>query len=127
MEHWKKLNNLFWYSDSEPNELLIAFCYILVLPACIIEESSNPNLLLLIGGILIGLYQLGAVIYSVLFSGCLKYRLIATKLSSILGITIVVNLFIEGTMKGTNFEWMIITLFAFWNTLRLFKEKLERD
>jgi hypothetical protein len=70
---------------------------------------------------------LGAVIYSVLFSGCLKYRLIATKLSSILGITIVVNLFIEGTMTGTNFEWIIITLFAFWNTLRLFKEKLERD
>ena len=127
MSHWEKIKNLFWYSDSEPTELLISFCYILALPACMIQEFSNPNIIFILGGVLIGSFQLWAVLYNVVTKNCLSYRFLAKKLSSILAVIVVVNLYIEGVMRGTNIEWIIIMLFAFWNTIRLFKEKIERE
>ena len=92
-----------------------------------IQEFSNPNIIFIIGGVLIGLFQLWSVLYNVVTKNCLSYRLLATKLSSILAVIVVVNLYIEGVMRGTNIEWIIIMLFAFWNTIRLFKEKIERE
>ena len=49
---WAKLKDLFWYSDSEPNEVLIAFCHIFALPAALCVDFENPSALLITTGIL---------------------------------------------------------------------------
>ena len=122
MKGWKKVKELFWYSDSEPNEVLIAFCHVVALPSAMLMEFHNPNILFIMGGVATGLFQLWAV----LFNGSLKYRLVAVQLASIVAIMTVINLCLEGLMEGSRVGWVIILLFAFWNTIRVFKEKLER-
>jgi uncharacterized membrane protein YuzA (DUF378 family) len=39
----------------------------------------------------------------------------------------VVNLQMGGLLSGSRVGWIIIGLFAIWNTIRVFKEKLETD
>jgi len=65
-----KIKELFWYSDSEPNEVLIA---------------------------------------------------------AIIALMTVENLFVEGLLNGSRIGWAIIMAFAMWNTVRVFKEKNERN
>lgn len=122
MKGLEKAKALFWYSDSEPNEVLIAFCHVFALPCSIIVEFQTPSMLLIMGGLATGLFQLWAV----LFKGCLKYRLIAVQIASIVAVMTVVNLYMQGLMEGSRVGWVIIMLFAFWNTIRVFKEKIER-
>lgn len=119
----KKVKELFWYSDSEPNEVLIAFCHVVCLPLALIVEFHNPSLLLIFGGCSAGLFQLWAVIWK----GCLKYRLIAVQIATIVAIMTVINLSMEGLMTGSRTGWIIIMLFAIWNTIRVFKEKIIKD
>ena len=88
-----------------------------------IAEFHNPNPLLILGGMGAGLFQLWAV----LFRGCLKYRLIAVQLASIIAVMTVINLCLEDLMEGSRVGWIIILVFAFWNTVRVFKEKMERN
>jgi hypothetical protein len=123
MKWLKKINDLFWYSDSEPNEVLIAFCHVVVLPSSLIMEFHTPNPLFIAGGIFTGLFQLWAVI----INGSLKYRLIAVQLASIVAIMTVINLCLEGLMEGSRTGWIIILVFAFWNTIRVFNEKIEKS
>jgi len=40
-----KVKELFWYSDSEPNEVLISFCHLICLPLALIYEFDNPSIL----------------------------------------------------------------------------------
>ena len=117
-----KLKDLFWYSDSEPNEVLIAFCHIFALPATIIVEFHTPNPLLCIGAISAGLFQMWAV----LWDGSLKMRLIAVQIASLIAVMTIVNLFTMGLMSGSRVGWVIIGIFAGWNTVRVFKEKLDK-
>lgn len=119
----KKVKELFWYSDSEPNEVLIAFCHVVCLPLALIVEFHNPSVLLIFGGCSAGLFQLWAVIWK----GCLKYRLIAVQIATIVAIMTVINLSMEGLMTGSRTGWIIIMLFAIWNTIRVFKEKIIKD
>jgi hypothetical protein len=119
----QKVKELFWYSDSEPNEVLIAFCHVVCLPLALIVEFHNPSLLLIFGGCSAGLFQLWAVIWK----GCLKYRLIAVQIATIVAIMTVINLSMEGLMTGSRTGWIIIMLFAIWNTIRVFKEKIIKD
>lgn len=119
----QKVKELFWYSDSEPNEVLIAFCHVVCLPLALIVEFHNPSLLLIFGGCSAGLFQLWAVIWK----GCLKYRLIAVQIATIVAIMTVINLSMEGLMTGSRTGWIIIILFAIWNTIRVFKEKIIKD
>lgn len=119
----KKVKELFWYSDSEPNEVLIAFCHVVCLPLALIVEFHNPSLLLIFGGCSAGLFQLWAVIWK----GCLKYRLIAVQIATIVAIMTCINLSMEGLMTGSRTGWIIIMLFAIWNTIRVFKEKIIKD
>lgn len=114
---------LFWYSDSEPNEVLIALCHILCLPAALIVEFNNPSILFIIGGMASGLFQLWAV----LFSGRLRYRLIAVQVAAIIAMMTIINLSMAGLMEGSRTGWIIILGFAIWNAIRVFKEKLERN
>ena len=117
-----KLTELFWYSDSEPNEVLIAFCHIFALPATMIIEFETPNRLLCLGAILAGLFQMWAV----LWNGTLRMRLYAVQIGALIAIGTVENLFVSGLMSGSRVGWAIIMMFAIWNTVRVFKEKLDK-
>jgi hypothetical protein len=37
------------------------------------------------------------------------------------------NLCINGLMTGSRTGWIVIGLFAIWNTIRVYKEKIERQ
>ena len=123
MKGWAKVKDLFWYSDSEPNEVLIAFCHVIALPASIIVEFQNPSLFLISGGVGAGLFQLWAV----LFKGCLRFRLYAVQIAAIVAVMTVINLISAGLMEGSRVGWCIILIFAFWNTIRVFREKIEKQ
>jgi len=119
----EKAKSLFWYSDSEPNEILIAFCHIIALPASLFAEYDNPSAALIIGAIAAGSFQMWAV----LFNGTLKMRLIAVQIATLIAVMTIVNLCMNGLMSGSRTGWIIIGLFAIWNTIRVFKEKIERQ
>lgn len=118
----EKARSLFWYSDSEPNEILIAFCHIIALPASLIVEYDNPSNTLIIGAIGAGAFQMWAV----LFNGTLKMRLIAVQIATLIAVMTIVNLCMNGLMAGSRTGWIVIGIFAIWNTIRVFKEKIER-
>ena len=118
----KKIKELFWYSDSEPNEVLISMCHLICLPAALIAEFKDPNLVFVIAAAMTGAFQLWAVV----FKGCLKYRLLAVQLATIVAIMTVINLTLENLMSGSRLGWIIILVFAIWNTIRVFNEKLEK-
>jgi len=114
---------LFWYSDSEPNEILIAFCHIIALPASLFVEYDNPSTALIIGAIAAGAFQMWAV----LFNGTLQMRLIAVQIATLIAVMTIVNLCMNGLMTGSRTGWIVIGIFAIWNTIRVFKEKIERQ
>jgi len=118
-----KVKELFWYSDSEPNEVLIAFCHVVCLPLALIVEFHNPSILLICCGCGAGLFQLWAVIWK----GSLRFRLIAVQIATLVAIMTVINLSMAGLMTGSRTGWVIIMLFAFWNTVRVFKEKMIKN
>lgn len=123
MRGWEKVKDLFWYSDSEPNEVLIAFCHVIVLPLAIMVEFDNPSMLAIVSGMMAGTFQLWAVVWN----GTLKYRLIAVQLASLIAIMTIINLCMAGLMEGSRIGWCIIGMFAIWNTIRVFKEKIEKE
>jgi hypothetical protein len=118
----KRAKEIFLYSDSEPNEVLIAMCHLIALPASILFEYDNPMPLLCVGAVAAGLFQLWAVLYS----GSIKMRLIAVQIATVIAIMTIENLAVEGLLTGSRLGWIIIGLFAAWNTIRVFKEKLQR-
>ena len=118
-----KVKELFWYSDSEPNEVLIAFCHLLCLPLAIVYDFNDAHWALMFFGIVSGAFQLWAV----LWSNCLRYRLIAVQLATLIAVSTCVNMCMEGIMKGSNTGWVIILIFAIWNTVRVVKEKIEKS
>ena len=117
-----KLKDLFWFSDSEPNEVLIAFCHIFALPAALCVDFDNPSLPLILGGILAGSFQMWAV----LWNGTIRMRLYAVQIAALIAIGTVENLIASGLMNGSRVGWGIICLFAIWNTIRVFKEKVDK-
>ena len=119
----EKAKALFWYSDSEPNEILIAFCHIIALPASLFVEYDNPSTALIIGAIGAGAFQMWAV----LFNGTLQMRLIAVQIATLIAVMTIVNLCMNGLMTGSRTGWIVIGIFAIWNTIRVFKEKIERQ
>ena len=118
----KKAIGLFWYSDSEPNEVLIAMCHIFALPAALCVDFDNPSIPLILAGILAGSFQMWAV----LWNGTLRMRLIAVQIASLIAIGTVENLFVGGLLNGSRIGWVIIMAFAIWNTVRVFKEKMDK-
>ena len=117
-----KVKDLFWYSDSEPNEVLIAFCHIFALPAALCVDFDNPSIPLILAGISAGCFQMWAV----LWNGTLRMRLYAVQIAALIAVGTVENLFVGGLLNGSRIGWAIIMLFAIWNTIRVFKEKLEK-
>lgn len=117
-----KLKDLFWYSDSEPNEVLIAMCHIIALPAALCVDFDNPSLPLILAGILAGSFQMWAV----LWNGTLRMRLYAVQIAALIALGTVENLFVSGLLNGSRLGWVIIMVFAVWNTIRVFKEKIDK-
>lgn len=117
-----KVKELFWYSDSEPNEVLIAMCHIFALPAALCVDFENPSIPLILGGIAAGSFQMWAV----LWNGTLRMRLYAVQIAAIVALMTVENLFVEGLLNGSRIGWAIIMMFAIWNTIRVYKEKIEK-
>ena len=118
-----KAKELFWYSDSEPNEVLIALCHIIALPAALCVDFDNPSVLLIAGGIAAGAFQMWAVVWN----GTLKMRLLAVQIAALVALITIENLWVEGLLNGSRIGWVIIGLFAIWNTIRVFKEKIETN
>ena len=118
-----KLKEIFWYSDSEPNEVLIAFCHIIALPASLLVEFDNPSILFILGSLGAGAFQLWAV----LWCGKLSMRLLAVQIATLIAIMTIINLSMAGLMSGSRVGWIIIGGFAIWNTIRVFNEKLAKD
>lgn len=114
-----KFKEIFLYSDSEPNEVLIGLLHFIILPFAMLE-LGNPLLLLQLLASFIGLFQL----YSVLYNGSLKFRLIAVQLATMVAIGTVLNYTIAGLMHGSNFGWLLILVFAVWNLIRVTREHL---
>ena len=117
-----KIKDLFWYSDSEPNEVLIAMCHIFALPAALCVDFDNPSIPLILGGVAAGLFQM----WSVVWDGTLRMRLYAVQIAAVIAFMTVENLFVEGLLNGSRIGWAIIMVFAMWNTVRVFKEKMEK-
>lgn len=120
---FKRLKEIFLYSDSEPNEVLIAFCHLIVLPASLIIEYQKPYYEF----ILVALFSGGFQLWSVAWNGTLRMRLLAVQLATIIAICTIINLSINGLMCGSRLGWMIIGFFAVWNTIRVFTEKLTTE
>lgn len=117
-----KLKDLFWYSDSEPNEVLIALCHLICLPMAIISDFDDAHWGLMFFGIASGLFQ----IWAVMWSGRLKFRLLAVQIAALIAVSTCVNLHMEGILRGSNTGWIVILAFAIWNTIRVVKEKIEK-
>lgn len=116
----QRFKEIFWFSDSEPNEVLIAFCHLVALPASLIVEFEHKSAWLCVGAIMAGLFQMWAVLYN----GTLKMRLIAVQAATLIAISTVVNLYWAGLLSGSRVGWIIIMIFAAWNTVRVFNQKI---
>lgn len=117
-----RAREIFLYSDSEPNEILIALCHLIALPASILFEYENPMPMLCLGAVAAGAFQMWAVLYS----GSLKMRLLAVQIATVIAIMTIENLWVAGLLTGSRLGWVIIGMFAGWNTIRVYKEKLKK-
>lgn len=118
----KRAKELFLYSDSEPNEVLIGLCHLICLPLALATDFQNPSYILIAGALGAGGYQL----WSALFSGCLSHRLRATQIATVVALATCENLWAEGLLMGSRTGWVLILVFAIWNVIRVTKEKLAR-
>jgi hypothetical protein len=120
MKGLDRFKEIFWFSDSEPNEVLIAFCHLIALPASLIVEFEHKSFLLCVGAILAGMFQMWAVLYN----GTLRMRLLAVQAATLIAISTVLNLYWASLLSGSRVGWIIIMLFAAWNTIRVYNQKL---
>jgi len=75
-----------------------------------------------LGGVAAGCFQM----WSVVWNGTLRMRLYAVQIAAVIAFMTVENLFVEGLLNGSRVGWAIIMVFAMWNTVRVFKEKMEK-
>ena len=120
MKGLKRMKDIFWFSDSEPNEVLIGACHLFILPFAIYTDFNVVNPFLALLGIIAGAYQL----YAALWCGCLNKRLFAVQFAVLVGIGTVVNLYKQDILNGSRTGWVLILVFALWNMIRVFHEKI---
>jgi hypothetical protein len=116
---FQRFTEIFLYSDSEPNEVLIGLLHALILPFAMLE-MGHPILLFQIGASLVGFYQL----YAVLYNGTIKVRKYAIQAACLIAIATVINYCMAGLMKGSHFGWVLILIFTIWNLIRITREEL---
>jgi hypothetical protein len=114
----KRFQEIFLYSDSEPNEVLIGVLHAVILPFAMFE-MGEPSLVLQIFASIVGWFQL----YAVLYNGSLKIRKIAVQLATLIALGTCINYFMEGMLHGSHFGWVLILVFAVWNLIRVTREE----
>lgn len=117
----RRFKQIFLYSDSEPNEVLIGLLHALILPFAMLEMMT-PSIILQFGASAVGFFQL----YAVLYNGTLRIRKLAVQLATLVAIATVVNYFLAGMLHGSHFGWLLILVFAIWNLVRVTREHFER-
>ena len=117
----KRFKEIFLYSDSEPNEVLIGMLHAIILPFAMIEIGA-PLLLFQSLVSFVGFFQL----YAVLYNGTLKIRKWAVQAACLVSIATVVNYTMVGMMYGSHFGWLLILIFAIWNLIRVTREELSK-
>jgi hypothetical protein len=117
----KRFKEIFLYSDSEPNEVLIGMLHAIILPFAMLE-IGNPILFFQIIVSLVGFFQL----YAVLYNGTLHMRKWAVQAACLVSIATVVNYTMAGMMQGSHFGWLLILIFAIWNLIRVTREELSK-
>lgn len=117
----KRFKEIFLYSDSEPNEVLIGMLHAFILPFAMIE-IGNPLLVFQLLVSMVGFFQL----YAVLYNGTLKMRKWAVQAACMISIATVVNYSMAGMMEGSHFGWLLILVFAIWNLIRVTREELSK-
>lgn len=118
---YKRFNEIFLYSDSEPNEVLIGLLHAIILPFAMLE-LGNPLLFLQIAASLTGFFQL----YAVLYNGTLRIRKMAVQLATLVAIATVLNYCLNGMMNGSHYGWLLILIFAVWNLIRVTREQIAK-
>jgi hypothetical protein len=116
-----RFKEIFLYSDSEPNEVLIGLLHAFILPFAMIE-IGKPILLFQIVASFVGFFQL----YAVLYNGNLKVRKWAVQGACVVAIATVINYCMAGIMQGSHFGWLLILIFTIWNLIRVTKEELSK-
>jgi hypothetical protein len=114
----KRFKEIFLYSDSEPNEVLIGLLHAFILPFAMLE-IGHPILLFQIGASMVGFFQL----YAVLYDGSLKVRKYAVQAACLVAIATVMNYCLSGLMQGSHFGWILILIFTIWNLIRITREQ----
>ena len=122
MKGLKKLKNLFWYSDSEPSEITIAVFNLIALPCLIVREFEQPSAVLIMLSFMCGVFQFWAV----LWGDSLNYRLVSVQAASLLSVAVLVNLYMNSCLGSSNVTWFVVCVLTFWNTVRVFNEKIEK-
>lgn len=119
---FKRFKQIFLYSDSEPNEVLIGLLHAFILPIAMLE-MGDPSIIFQILASLVGFFQL----YSVLYNGNLKIRKIAVQLATLVSVATCINYFMMNMLNGSHFGWLLILIFAIWNLVRVTRESLYKD
>ena len=109
------LKELFLWSDSEPNEILIGLLHAFILPFAILEIGSLWFIQVL--AVSAGLFQLYAV-----GSKDIWCRRLACIIAMVISSATVVNYITAGMMKGSQLGWFLILVFTLWNLIRVSKE-----
>jgi len=119
---WLRFKQIFLFSDSEPNEVLIGLLHAIILPFAMFE-MGDPSLLFQVLASATGWFQL----YSVLYNGKLKIRKIAVQLATLVAIATCINYYMMDMLKGSHFGWLLILIFAVWNLIRVTREGFLKD
>lgn len=119
---FKKFKEIFLYSDSEPNEVLIGLLHAVILPFAMLE-IGKPSVILQVMASLVGFFQL----YAVLWNGTLKIRKWAVQAATLVAIATVVNYAWAGMLQGSHFGWLLILVFAIWNLIRVTREEISHN
>ena len=119
---FKKFKEIFLYSDSEPNEVLIGLLHAVILPFAMLE-IGKPSIILQVMASLVGFFQL----YAVLWNGTLKIRKWAVQAATLVAIATVVNYAWAGMLQGSHFGWLLILVFAIWNLIRVTREEISHN
>ena len=119
---FKKFKEIFLYSDSEPNEVLIGLLHAVILPFAMLE-IGKPSIILQVMASLVGFFQL----YAVLWNGTLKIRKWAVQAATLVAIATVVNYAWAGMLQGSHFGWLLILVFAIWNLIRVTREEISQN
>jgi hypothetical protein len=118
----KRAKQIFLYSDSEPNEVLIGLLHAIILPFAMFE-MGDPSLIFQLVASATGWFQL----YSVLYNGTLRIRKIAVQLATLVAIATCVNYYMLDMLNGSHFGWLLILIFAVWNLVRVTRESLYKN